>query len=102
MIDNAAIDKTVGLKVDFDMALMVLASTLHRRLARSMRGYADAQARKVQGDLLDMPATIEITDAAVEVHFHRRAHPPIVIASGLLEKPVAVPWWQGRTLRLTA
>jgi hypothetical protein len=30
-------------------------------------------------------------------------HPwPIVIASGLLNKPVSVPWWNGLPLRLTA
>ena len=49
-----------------------------------------------------MPATVEITDAGVEVHFHRRAHLPIVISSGLLDKPVAVPWWNNLPLRLTA
>ena len=97
-----ALSSTVGLKVDFDMALLVLASTLYRRLARTMRGYADAQARKVHADLLDMPATIEITEAGVEVHFHRRAHLPIVISSGLLDKSVAVPWWNNLPLRLTA
>ena len=97
-----ALSSTVGLKVDFDMALLVLASTLYRRLARSMRGYADAQARKVHADLLDMPATIEITEADVEVHFHRRAHLPIVISSGLLDRPVAVPWWNNLPLRITA
>lgn len=32
--------------------------------------------------------------------FHRRAHLPIVLASDLLNKPVAVPWWAGRSLRL--
>ena len=97
-----ALSSTVGLKVDFDMALLVLASTLYRRLARTMRSYADAQARKLHADLLDMPATVEITDGAVDVHFHRRAHLPIVISSGLLDKPVAVPWWDNRPLRLTA
>jgi len=97
-----ALSSTVGLKVDFDMALLVLASTLYRRLARTMRGYADAQARKVHADLLDMPATIEIGEAGVEVHFHRRAHLPIVISSGLLDKSVAVPWWNNLPLRLTA
>ena len=55
-----ALSSTVGLKVDFDMALLVLASTLYRRLARTMRGYSDAQARKLHTDLLDMPATVEI------------------------------------------
>jgi hypothetical protein len=86
-----ALSSTVGLKVDFDMALLVLASTLYRRLARTMRGYADAQARKLHTDLLAMPATVTITDAGVDVHFHRRAHLPIVISSGLLDQPIAVP-----------
>jgi hypothetical protein len=27
---------------------------------------------------------------------------PSVLASGLLDKPVAVPWWNGMRLRLTA
>ena len=97
-----ALSSTVGLKVDFDMALLVLASTLYRRLARTMRGYADAHARKLHTDLLDMPASIEITQAGVEVHFHRRAHLPIVISSGILDKPVTVPWWNNLPLRITA
>jgi hypothetical protein len=37
----------------------------------------------------------------VAVEFHRRAHLPIVLASGLLNKPVHVPWWNGLPLRLT-
>ncbi len=32
----------VGLKVGFDMALLVIASGLYRRLAQHMRGYADS------------------------------------------------------------
>ncbi len=34
------------------------------------------------------------------VRFHRRAHLPIVLASGLIDKPIVVPWWHGRPLRL--
>ena len=48
-----------------------------------------------------MPAEVEITDQDVRVEFHRRAHLPIVLASGLCDRPVAIPWWQGRRLRLT-
>ena len=96
-----ALSSAVGLKVDFDMALLVIASGLYRLLARTMRGYADAQARQIFRDLLDMPATVDITPAGVAVEFPRRAHLPIVIASGLLNKPVSVPWWNGLPLRLT-
>ncbi|MGH2375856.1 MAG: hypothetical protein ACRDIC_20585 [bacterium] len=96
-----ALSSAVGLKVDFDMALLVLASGLYRLLARTMRGYADAQARQIFRDLIDMPATVDVTKTEVVVQFHRRAHLPIVMASGLLNTPVTVPWWNGLPLRLT-
>ena len=95
-----ALSSSVGLKVDFDMCLLVLASGLYRITARCMRGYGDAQARQIFRDLIDMPAQITITDHEVRVRFYRRAHLPIVLASGLIDKPVAVPWWDGRPLRL--
>lgn len=97
-----ALSSSVGLKVDFDIALLVIASGLYRRLAQRMRGYADSQARQVFRDLVDMPADIQITEHEVEVRFHRRAHLPIVSASGLLDQVVEVPWWNGLPLRLSA
>ena len=81
---------------------MVIASGLYRLLARTMRGYADAQARQIFRDLIDMPASVEISKTGVVVESHRRAHLPIVMASGLLNRPVKVPWWNGLPLRLTA
>jgi hypothetical protein len=96
-----ALSSAVGLKVDFDMALLVIASGLYRLLARRMRGYHDAQARQIFRDLIDMPADIDITGTDVLVRFHRRAHLPIILASGLLDKPVNIPWWHNRPLRLT-
>jgi len=96
-----ALSSAVGLKVDFDLALLVIASGLYRRLARHMRGYADKQARLVFRDIIDMPATIHITHDEVAVRFHRRAHLPIISASGMLENRVKIPWWNGMNLRLT-
>ena len=96
-----ALSSAVGLKVDFDMALLVLASGLYRLLAQRMRGYSDAQARQIFRDLVDMSADVEVSEKEVAVSFHRRAHLPIILASDLVEKPVAVPWWNGLPLRLT-
>ncbi len=97
-----ALSSAIGLKVDFDMALLVIASGLYRLLARRMRGYADAQARHIFRDLIDTPADVAISEREVHVHFHRRAHLPIIIASGILEAPVTVPWWHNHTLRMSA
>jgi len=96
-----ALSSAVGLKVDFDMALLVIASGLYRLLAQRMRGYTDAYARQIFRDLIDMPADVTITDTEVQVSFHRRAHLPIILGSGLMEHPVNVPWWHGLSLRLT-
>jgi hypothetical protein len=95
-----ALSSSVGMKVDFDMALLVVASGLYRLMARRMRGYEDAQARQIFRDLIDMPADVAITENEVTVRFHRRAHLPIVLSSGLFNKPVKVPWWGGRSLRI--
>lgn len=96
-----ALSSAVGLKVDFDMALLVIASGLYRLLARQMRGYGQAHARKIFQDLLDLPADVEVTDKEVRVLFHRRAHLPIVLASGLCDRSVRIPWWFNKPLRLT-
>jgi len=96
-----ALSSAVGLKVDFDMTLLVVASGLYRLLAERMRGYRDAQARQIFRDLVAMPATITLSEKEVEVSFHRRSHLPIILASGMMEQPVAVPWWNGHKLRLT-
>ena len=96
-----ALSSAVGLKVDFDMALLVIASGLYRLLAQSMRGYADAQARHIFRDLIDTPADVTIDKHEVHVHFHRRAHLPIIMASGILESPVKIPWWQNHTLNMS-
>src|SRR5438552_2407240 len=96
-----ALSSSVGLKIDFDMVLLVVASGLYRILAKRMRGYSDAQARQIFRDLIDMPADVTLTEREVEVSFHRRAHLPIILASDLIDQPISVPWWNGLQLRLT-
>ena len=96
-----ALSSAVGLKVDLDMVLLVIASGLYRLLSQRMRGYADSQARQIFRDLIEIPANVSVRDEEVEVSFLRRAHLPIILASGLMDRPVAVPWWEGKKLRLT-
>jgi len=47
-----------------------------------------------------MPANVTIGEREIEVSFHRRAHLPIILASGLTAQPVPVPWRDGLPLRL--
>ena len=47
-------------------------------------------------------ADVTVSESDVRVRFHRRAHLPIISASGIMDSPVNVPWWNHRTLRMTA
>ena len=92
-----ALSSAVGLKVDFDMALLVVASGLYRLV-----GPADARLRggacppHLPG-LGGHAGTGRVeASSEVRVEFHRRAHLPIVLASGLCDRAVAIPWWEGQ------
>ena len=99
-VGSRLVDKVYAIvNKDGKREVKVLASGLYRRIASRMRGYDEAQARLIFRDLIDMPADVAIADGEITVRFHRRAHLPIVLASGILDKPVAVPWWHGYSLR---
>jgi hypothetical protein len=97
-----ALSSAVAFKVDFDLALLVIASGLYRLLARRMRGYSDAQARQIFRDLVDMPATVRVSAEQVRVTFLRRAHLPILLASELFSASAIVPWWGNARLVFSA
>lgn len=52
-----ALSSPVGL-----MTLLVIASGLYRLMAKRMRGYGDAQARRIFRDLIDTPADVTVTE----------------------------------------
>ena len=76
-----------------------MATGLYRLLALTLRGFERAQPHQIWRRFLKRPAHIRITEDEVVVELPRRAHNPILIASGLLEERTQVPWWEGRTLR---
>ena len=94
-----ALSSAVALNVSFDVLLTTMATGLYRLLARKLRGFERAQPRQIWRRFLKSPAQVRITDDEVVVELPRRAHNPILIASGLLADRTPVPWWNGRRLR---
>jgi hypothetical protein len=94
-----ALSSAVALNVSFDVLLTVMATGLYRLLALKLRGFERAQPRQIWRRFLKSPAHVRLTETEVVVELPRRAHNPILIASGLLDGRTPVPWWQGRALR---
>lgn len=97
-----ALSSMVGLKVDFDLQITLMASSLYRLMAaRIGREYERAQAKKLFRNLLDVSATVTITESEVIVTLDKRAHNPFLVASGLAKEPTPMPWFGNKKLRIT-
>lgn len=96
-----ALSSAVAMKVNCDLQLTIMASSLYRLLgAKVANGYADAKADHIFRDLIDATATVTITSSEIVVRFPKRAHNPLLLAAGFDRKAIPVPWLSGKTLRL--
>src|SRR5208282_4471819 len=94
-----ALSSMVGLKVDFDLQITLMASSLHRLLAaRVGREYGKAEAKTIFSNLLEVSATVQIDENEVIVSLDKRAHNPYLVASQLTDQPVPMPWLGNRRL----
>jgi hypothetical protein len=96
-----ALSSMVGLKVDFDLQLTLMASTLYRLFAEKIgAGYGHAQAKKLFRNLLEVSATVVIEANRVVVTLDKRAHNPFLVKSRLADQPTPMPWFGGKELVL--
>lgn len=96
-----ALSSMVGMKVDFDMQLTLMASSLYRIMAQRIgREYSHSQAKTVFRNLLDLSGKVEVTDTSVVVTLDKRAHNPYLVASGLTNQPTPMPWFGNKNLTI--
>jgi len=94
-----ALSSMVGLKVDFDLQLTLMASSLYRLMAQRIgREYERAQPKTIFRNLLDLSAKVDIETARVIVTIDKRAHNPFLVASGLADKPANMSWFGDKQL----
>jgi hypothetical protein len=97
-----ALSSAVAMKVNCDLQLTLMGSSLYRLLgARIGGGYTTAESRHIYRDFIQASARIEITPDTVNVKFGKRAHNPYLLDAGFAETDIPIPWWQGRRLKLS-
>lgn len=96
-----ALSSAVPMKVDCDLQLTLMASSLYRLLGVQIgQGYERAKSRTLFRNFVDATATVDISAEAITVRFQKRAHNPLLLNGGFDKKPVRVPWLDNRALRL--
>jgi hypothetical protein len=97
-----SLSSMVGLKVDFDLQITLIASSLYRMMAKSIgREYEKSTAKGLFRHLLDVSATVSVEPTRVQVVIDKRAHNPYLVASSLADKPTRMPWFGGKQLIIT-
>jgi hypothetical protein len=96
-----ALSSAVAMKVNCDLQLTLMASSLYRLLAvRISNGYEVTKSRHLFRDFIDATAGIGISEEEVVVKYQKRAHNPLLIAAGFDKTEIAVPWLGGKRLRM--
>jgi hypothetical protein len=96
-----ALSSMVAMKVDFDLQITLMASSLYRLLAERIgHEYRQATAKTMFRNLLDVSAAVEVFADEVVVTFDKRAHNPYLVASGLSDEPTLMSWFGNKRLRL--
>ena len=96
-----ALSSAVAMKVNCDLQLTLMASSLYRLLGAQIgNGYEVAKSRHLFRDFIDASAAVTIDERSVEVRFQRRAHNPLLTAAGFDKTNVEVPWLGRKQLRL--
>jgi hypothetical protein len=95
-----ALSSAVAMKVNFDLQLTLMASSLYRLFAsRIGNGYEKAKSRHIFRDFIDATAKINITENEIIIHYQKRAHNPYLIASEFDKIDLPIPWLGGKRLQ---
>lgn len=96
-----ALSSAVAMKINCDLQLTLMASSLYRLLAARLKnGYEKAKSRHLFQDFVDASALIQIGARDITVHFQKRAHNPLLLAAGFDKTDQVIPWLGGKRLRL--
>jgi hypothetical protein len=96
-----ALSSAVAMKVDCDLQLTLMASSLYRLLAgRIGRGYEQAKSRHLFRDFVDATALVTIGKSEIVIRYQKRTHNPLLVAAGFDRSETVIPWLGGKRLRL--
>jgi hypothetical protein len=94
-----ALSSLVGLRIDLDLQITLLASSLYRLLAEKVGGlYRHAEAKTIFYQLLDVAGEVVVEPERVRVTLHKRSHNPYLVASRLADQPTPMPWFGNKQL----
>ncbi len=93
-----ALSSPVIVKVDFDIAMTLIANTLYKVLAGRFKLFDKSKPKTLYRNLVEAEAKIAITSDKVNVKFGKKAFNPMVMDWVSLLPKIKVPWMDNRII----
>jgi len=87
---------SIVVKVDFDLAISLLAHNLYRILAKDLSGFERCTVASIHRKFLDNGATVKTKGIDVFIHLKKKTHLPILLNSPWLRKTTYLSWMKRR------
>jgi len=95
-----ALSSAVAMKVNCDLQLTLMASSLYRLLGTQVgSGYEVAKSSHIFRDLVNAGAHVVVSPNKVTIRMPKRSHNPLLIAAGFPHIDIPIPWLGGKNLR---
>jgi hypothetical protein len=96
-----ALSSAVAMKVNCDLQLTLMASSLYRLLSiRIGRGYERAESRHLFQDFVNATAQVTLTESDILVRYQKRAQNPLLIGAGYDTTETRIHWLGRKRLQL--
>ncbi|MCD5416016.1 transposase, partial [Candidatus Bipolaricaulota bacterium] len=95
-----ALSSPILVKVQFDLALTLIADTLYSMLAQKLRGFERCDAPKLYRDFVRGKGEIKVQGGTVTVTYPKQAHNPILRKVQWQHLPQQLPGLEGANLDL--
>ena len=93
-----ALSSPVIVKVDFDIAMTLIANTLYKVLSSKFKLFGNAKPKTTYRNIVEGDAKILITNKKVTITFGKKAYNPMVMDWVTSLPKLKVPWMGDRLL----
>jgi hypothetical protein len=96
-----ALSSVVAMKVNCDVMLTVMASSLYRLLGTQIgQGYEIAKSKHIFRDLVNATAQVVLDENEILIRMQKRANNPFLIAADFQNTDLAIPWLDQKRLHI--
>jgi len=95
-----ALSSPIMIRIHFDVLWTVIADTLYRRFAQDLRRFENVLAPQLFRKFIDMSGKVVYDGNKFHIKIRKRAHTPILKEVEKLQRPIHVPWLDGKAVEI--